>query len=1142
MFGSDLMLNTSSYFRSRRRFWSTRDPRKMCTYFCSVFEKKHTSSEVCMKTSTISKILTNEIEKGTMRENLTRHLMELKRIKMTESRKFFPKLAQLDGTAGFDSDEDDDTMSFEDFSNSTSHDNIHQSNTNPITTGGNPHNSFQALSTFSTPLMPNIKASSNSHQGIATANLSFTTSICVRDNSKLDTPIKSFKIDATPVQQYRGQVSYLGSVVAANLQSLLKPKQSSVNSNQSPKTCSVTAQTSNHQVPLKLTPSSFSTSTNGVQCLNTSPNLNTFTKSSIGICTNPALNVVLSSPIQFKQSRSTAAVTSVVNSSRLPSPLKPKTSTKSMEISTATSSVNSIMKAQVQFLGSISSANLQAFLKSKVGKSPPLNNINSFPNLPLVGPLNVKKTGSHSDSDPSDLSCSNNNFSHSVSPIMTTNSHVSLQKAAALNTEVLPSTKITCNSNVQSSQCPALTMNNLTYVNSNNLINSLEAFKQPQNVSGTKSNLFTPRSVLSNDCSLTKPATVNEHLPFPTDQPVAATSTTIELIETTTASKVTTSVDTEMVSSSSPIKFAILKPAAGFDKPRPFASNELMFTDSEEEDQGGIINSRVFSDFDDFVRNFETRTNMPMLKLRRCDHMITPSLVSPSFKAKAFSDASKSISSLHVHNVSASSSKSVALSLVNTENIVTKIMPSEPMNSLRVSTATSTSCLTNKLPCLSATKTSSPLLLPSSSTLFTPMCTSSAIQIHTSPLVLASHPSSLINTNNMLPSCSVQNLKRTFPPSNISSHLGLAVASPMATIGVTSISSLLSSSNKFTTWEGQNSINNCTPCVAISSIVDQKFRHSSDHGSLKLPVKVSVGGEQVVRPITSIVKFSNDIDGNEISDSSVCSKRISESIVNNNGSCYSKEENSNSAPSEKMVVFEIKSSDGFSCSGSSAEEAWSKVKTEFDSMRHKLSLRPISLGGMRGVTFFGLDHPVVINLIRNCADKSNSQMSRKNLVDLVEVKEGCARFIPFSQRKPLDVFHFLLSEHRRTIKVGKPVADSDDEFDRNRSTVASTDLPLSSRYKSMRSLCSISVSVRRSSIHGRGLFAMRDIDNGEMVIEYCGQVVRSVLTDSREKMYESKGIGCYMFKVSSYFFVTWIWDIILTRNIHVSNADWRKCN
>ena len=57
------------------------------------------------------------------------------------------------------------------------------------------------------------------------------------------------------------------------------------------------------------------------------------------------------------------------------------------------------------------------------------------------------------------------------------------------------------------------------------------------------------------------------------------------------------------------------------------------------------------------------------------------------------------------------------------------------------------------------------------------------------------------------------------------------------------------------------------------------------------------------------------------------------------------------------------------------------------------------------------------------------------------------------------------------------------------------------------------VGVYRSRIHGRGLFCKRAIEEGEMIVEYAGQLIRSFLTDGREKKYEAKGIGCYMFRI-----------------------------
>ena len=44
----------------------------------------------------------------------------------------------------------------------------------------------------------------------------------------------------------------------------------------------------------------------------------------------------------------------------------------------------------------------------------------------------------------------------------------------------------------------------------------------------------------------------------------------------------------------------------------------------------------------------------------------------------------------------------------------------------------------------------------------------------------------------------------------------------------------------------------------------------------------------------------------------------------------------------------------------------------------------------------------------------------------------------------------------------------------------------------------------RSEIHGLGLYAKKSISPGDMVIEYSGTVIRSILTDKREKYYDKK--------------------------------------
>ena len=69
---------------------------------------------------------------------------------------------------------------------------------------------------------------------------------------------------------------------------------------------------------------------------------------------------------------------------------------------------------------------------------------------------------------------------------------------------------------------------------------------------------------------------------------------------------------------------------------------------------------------------------------------------------------------------------------------------------------------------------------------------------------------------------------------------------------------------------------------------------------------------------------------------------------------------------------------------------------------------------------------------------------------------------------------------------------------------AASTLPMAMRYRNLRKKVKQTVGVYKSSIHGMGLFCKQSIDPAEMVIEYAGTVIRSALTDKREKYYNSK--------------------------------------
>ncbi|KAL0832574.1 hypothetical protein ABMA28_000774 [Loxostege sticticalis] len=71
----------------------------------------------------------------------------------------------------------------------------------------------------------------------------------------------------------------------------------------------------------------------------------------------------------------------------------------------------------------------------------------------------------------------------------------------------------------------------------------------------------------------------------------------------------------------------------------------------------------------------------------------------------------------------------------------------------------------------------------------------------------------------------------------------------------------------------------------------------------------------------------------------------------------------------------------------------------------------------------------------------------------------------------------------------------------------------SSQYKKMKLEWRNNVYLARSKIQGLGLYAARDIEKHTMVIEYIGEIIRSELSEIREKQYEAKNRGIYMFRL-----------------------------
>ncbi|KAF6000960.1 hypothetical protein F1559_000088 [Cyanidiococcus yangmingshanensis] len=67
----------------------------------------------------------------------------------------------------------------------------------------------------------------------------------------------------------------------------------------------------------------------------------------------------------------------------------------------------------------------------------------------------------------------------------------------------------------------------------------------------------------------------------------------------------------------------------------------------------------------------------------------------------------------------------------------------------------------------------------------------------------------------------------------------------------------------------------------------------------------------------------------------------------------------------------------------------------------------------------------------------------------------------------------------------------------------------------------------RSRIHGFGLFARCDLEPDQMIIEYAGERIASPVADVRERHYDRRGIGCYMFRIDA----DWVIDATMRGSV-----------
>ena len=212
--------------------------------------------------------------------------------------------------------------------------------------------------------------------------------------------------------------------------------------------------------------------------------------------------------------------------------------------------------------------------------------------------------------------------------------------------------------------------------------------------------------------------------------------------------------------------------------------------------------------------------------------------------------------------------------------------------------------------------------------------------------------------------------------------------------------------------------------------------------------------------------------------------------------------------------------------GSSPKEAWRKILSSIEKLRRKKEMVNIFPRYLSGEDLFGLTEPNIVKVleslpgIESCTDY-NFKYGRNPLLELPLAVNptGCARSEPSMRTNAKRVHNFQRTtgtstksgsgNHRAAKEMTNTLIGLETTGPYSKNFVQSK----SSQYRKMKQEWRQNVVLARSKIQGLGLYAARDLEKHQMIIEYIGEVIRSDLTDIREKKYEAQNRGIYMFRL-----------------------------
>lgn len=217
------------------------------------------------------------------------------------------------------------------------------------------------------------------------------------------------------------------------------------------------------------------------------------------------------------------------------------------------------------------------------------------------------------------------------------------------------------------------------------------------------------------------------------------------------------------------------------------------------------------------------------------------------------------------------------------------------------------------------------------------------------------------------------------------------------------------------------------------------------------------------------------------------------------------------------ILYKIQSPDGFDYSSTSITELWKKVFEAVQSARavHNMPLLPENaFNSINGLELLGLNSNGLRYLTEQLPGVAKcikyKSVNRKNTKTIepeepVDISQTCraARCEPNKfTKEPYDMFSWLASRHRNPEYVPQIDTEQASRYVicciyrkvnrcykiRSYRRQSSVNLPMAMRFRQLKETSKHAVGVYRSNIHGRGLFCLRDIECGEMVIEYAGEV------------------------------------------------------